>query len=541
MSLDPREYVAVPPDGAGKKLLVDHLCRVSYNNASSLTAFAVDDVVEGATSGAVGTILEVRAESVNAGFIDVDYGGNNLTLDFAVGEDLEVANVVRARVASAQDLHVSRTQLVGGNNPQFLQQVDVQGSAHVRFPGGSPNFDAAGRTEVASENWIGNYSMQVDEMPDLIDTEITGAGSVTWDPNSRTAELQVDDTSGTTVHRMTHLYHHYRPGVAMTALMTISAGSNTPNCVRRWGFFDADDGLFFEYDGTTLYVVERSSATGTVVEQRVPQSQWNGDRMDGSGNVGTNPSRELLDPEKFWLYEIRFLYLGAGPARFAAFGQEGRIVLHTFRNGGESTLPYMRTGSLPLHWEIFNTAATGGPTQLRQGNSTVQVSGDWAPQRKSYGSPNRAPVSVTSPTAIGVLRAKQNNPASGQENRGIVFPTKMTIWSATEPVHISLTRGGDFTVDTWFSDVPESLLEQGVGAGGAPAPIVSAGRVTYSTLVAPNEITTLELDKVFSVRSDGEIRRQADITEWVNHAVIAESVTGNPTDVTVSFNWDEIV
>lgn len=540
MTLDPREYIAVPPDGAGKKLLVDHLCRVTYNNASSQTAFSVGDVVEGATSGAVGVVLEFRAASVNTGFIDIDFGGENLTLDFQAGEDLEVNNVKKAEVVSAQDLHVSRTQVVGGNNSQFVQQVDVLGSAHVRFPGGSPNFDAAGRTEIAKENWIGSYSLQYDERPDLIDTQITGPGTVTWDANSRTAELAVDDANGTLVHRQTHLYHHYRPGVAMSALMTVAAGASTANCVRRWGIFDENDGLFFEYDGTTLYVVERSSATGSVTEVRVPQSQWNGDKMNGTGDVATNPSRELLDPSQFWLYEIRFLYLGAGPARFAVFGQQGRVVVHTFRNGGNDVLPYMRTGSLPLHWEIFNTAATAGPTQMRQGNSTVQVSGDWAPQRKSYGSPKRDPVSVNTPTAIGVLRAKQNNPTSGQPNRGLVFPTNMTIWTATEPVHIALTKGGDFTIDTWFSDIPESLLEQGVN-GVNPPPIVDPGRVTFSTLVSPGEITTIDLDKVFSVRSDGEIIRQSDITQWVNHAVIAESITGNPTDVTVSFNWDEVV
>lgn len=545
MALSDREYIRVPPDGAGKALVTGHIHHVEYTGGS-LGFFLTGQTVVGATSGTEGIVSDVVEKTATSGHMNLRFAKEDEAVSFTIGEDLEVDGVVGAQVSAQEHYQVGQSQLVGKNNPRFGQNVDVEGAASVRFVDGSPNFDPAGRAEVSSENWIGIYSQSTDEQSDLIYAWTVGAGAVAYDENSHTTELQVDDANGSSVIRQTHLYHHYRAGVPMSATMTIAAGAAIDGCVRRWGYFDENDGMFFEYDGTTIYVVARSSANGSVTEIRVPQSDWNGDRLDGSGDISFNPSQVTLNIEDFWLYDISFLYLGAGPAKFAVYVGGKRTTVHTFFNGGETPYPFMRTGSLPLRWEIENTQATTGPTQLRQGNSTVYSHGDWAPQEKIYGSNFREPVTVNAPTAVAVIRAKQTM-QSGRDNRAIVMPSELRIMSTAEPIHIKLTRGGTFDINGWFSEFPESLLEQGVYNStpgdfntAGPPDILTDGRVVYSHLVVPGEVGYIDLTKSFSVRADGEIRRDADITQADLHAVIVQSVNGNPTDVTLSFTWREI-
>jgi hypothetical protein len=83
---------------------------------------------------------------------------------------------------------------------------------------------------------------------------------------------------------------------------------------------------------------------------RIPQSQWNSDRLDGTGPSGYN-----LDISKMQMAYIDYTWYGAGHIRFGFRGVNGEIVYcHRMPNNNINYSAYMRSGNLPARFEIEN-------------------------------------------------------------------------------------------------------------------------------------------------------------------------------------------
>jgi hypothetical protein len=100
-----------------------------------------------------------------------------------------------------------------------------------------------------------------------------------------------------------------------------------------------------EYRGTTI-------TSGAVIitkriEQRVPQSQWNIDKCDGTGPSGFN-----LDLNKMQMLYIDYSWYGAGAIRYGFKNQRGEVIYaHRIPNANLRTEAYMRSGNLPARYE----------------------------------------------------------------------------------------------------------------------------------------------------------------------------------------------
>ena len=83
---------------------------------------------------------------------------------------------------------------------------------------------------------------------------------------------------------------------------------------------------------------------------RVPQSQWNQDKMDGTGPSGYN-----VDISKMQMAYIDYTWYGAGHIRFGFRGVNGDIVYcHKIPNNNIGYSAYMRSGNIPARFEIEN-------------------------------------------------------------------------------------------------------------------------------------------------------------------------------------------
>ena len=123
-------------------------------------------------------------------------------------------------------------------------------------------------------------------------------------------ELKVDALSGSKVYRETTKVFSYQPGKSLQVLNTFTFNQAKTNLRQRVGYFGVDNGIYLELDGSTLYMVERSITTGSLVEIRISQSQWNVDRLDGSG-----PSGLTLDITKAQILWADIEWLGLGTVR----------------------------------------------------------------------------------------------------------------------------------------------------------------------------------------------------------------------------------
>jgi hypothetical protein len=98
---------------------------------------------------------------------------------------------------------------------------------------------------------------------------------------------------------------------------------------------------------------------------KVPQSQWNLDRCDGTGPSGYN-----IDISKMQMAYIDYTWYGAGFIRFGFRGVNGGIVYcHKMPNNNVNTSAYMRSGNLPGRFEVENYGyygrLTSGATGVR--------------------------------------------------------------------------------------------------------------------------------------------------------------------------------
>ena len=94
---------------------------------------------------------------------------------------------------------------------------------------------------------------------------------------------------------------------------------------------------------------------------KIPQSQWNIDKCDGTGPSGYN-----IDLTKMQMFYIDYSWYGAGFIRWGFRGPDGNVIYcHKMINNNVNTEAYMRSGNLPGRYESESRPPT---TQI---NNTV--------------------------------------------------------------------------------------------------------------------------------------------------------------------------
>jgi len=239
---------------------------------------------------------------------------------------------------------------------------------------GSTAYDAFGRLRVSNPLTIFD-SKNIMSKNDLFNESLTGSGTVTYTANKSTVNLNVTEVSGDKVIRQSKRVMSYQPGKSLLNLNTFVMNTLTANLKQKVGMFDANNGIFFYADGTTLKIVRRTYVTGSPADTEVLQSAWNGDKLDGTGASGYT-----LNPTLASILFMDFEWLGMGAVR-VGFVIDGKfIVAHTFKNANDLSTVYMQTASLPIRYEI-ETAATlaAGTYTLQQVCSTTMIEGGYAP------------------------------------------------------------------------------------------------------------------------------------------------------------------
>jgi len=210
------------------------------------------------------------------------------------------------------------------------------------------------------------------------DTAVANGGTASYNVNESSVSLTIGTTAGASVIRQTKRIFAYQPGKSLLVLNTFVMNSGKANLTQRVGFFNQDNGVFLEQSGlygTDLAFVLRSKVSGSTAERRVYQSEWNGDKFDGSG-----PSGRTLDVTKGNIMWMDVEWLGVGDVR-CGFIVDGRpVIAHTFENDNLYSTPYMTTACLPLRMEIFNGNTAGSGSTMKQICSSVISEGGFEPK-----------------------------------------------------------------------------------------------------------------------------------------------------------------
>jgi hypothetical protein len=429
-------------------------------------------------------------------------------------------------VVGADDVQVQAVHLSDSTTPSQFLAVDKRGSASVRFAEGQPIMGGFGSLKTTHEHPLGVYESSLDTYDSLFSVETVTGGALTYDAQGSSEVLSVTGASGSSVKATTNRYHYYLPGSANLYKMTISCGDvGKANNIRRWGAYDDNDGTFFALNGTTVQVVLRNSTTGSVVENAINQANWNVDKVDGTGLSG-----HTLDITKINVWWLDYQWLGAGRARFGIYLPDGtRLVCHEFKNAGANTLPFMRTGTLPIRTENVNTGVTGSSSELRTVCLSAYTEGnfdDYAFWR--FADVDAIGVSVTTNTVVSSIRA--TSVVNGKHNSVIIYPETLNVY-CTEPTAITFWQATTVTGGTW-----DSLASIGeVNYGGA---VDTTGSQKFKTIYFPAGATSLCVDQYFEKNDEG-IQMNADGSYEV-WSFLATRLTANATSVSLNLGYKEL-
>lgn len=93
----------------------------------------------------------------------------------------------------------------------------------------------------------------------------------------------------------------------------------------------------------------------TVIDQRIPQSQFNIDKLDGTGISGYN-----INLNKMQMMGISFSWYGAGFIDFMCRGGDGNMILaHRMKQNNVNDEAYMRSGNSAVRYQAINESVIG--------------------------------------------------------------------------------------------------------------------------------------------------------------------------------------
>lgn len=148
---------------------------------------------------------------------------------------------------------------------------------------------------------------------------------------------------------LTSFYEHN----SQLILCTGNFQSAVANVIKRIGYYDNNNGIFFQQSGSSFGVVLRSNAdTGTVTDTFVSQSSWNLDRLDGTG-----PSGNILNQTSSQIYFTDMEWLGVGRIRYGIYQNGSPVYVHQITNYNTLQSVYMTNPNLPIRYEIINSGS----------------------------------------------------------------------------------------------------------------------------------------------------------------------------------------
>ena len=266
-----------------------------------------------------------------------------------------------------QDQYSNVLRLYFNRLTNLLRELNVAGGETGIYPLGTAG-DAFGRLRTSAPYTLFNSDNRF-QKDHQFDESLSAGATSTYSSTNSSVTLALDGTASESAVRQTYRVFPYQPGKSLLVFATFSMGAPVGSVDTKVGYFDGTDGVYFRRSGSTLYFEIMKNGS---VNESVVQASWNGDKMDGTGVSGVT-----LDPTKTQILYMDFEWLGVGTVR-CGFVQDGKLyVCHSFHHANTATSVYMTTATLPVRYEIEDSAGAGSASSLQQICSTVMSEGGY--------------------------------------------------------------------------------------------------------------------------------------------------------------------
>jgi hypothetical protein len=415
-----------------------------------------------------------------------------------------------------------------GTSPWVVSgNVAVTGTSNVAL--GGTQLDAFGRLRVSNPVTLFDSQNRYLSGQQFSNVTSTG-GNVVYVSNESSFNLNVSTANGSSVIQQSKFVQPYQPGKSMLVMESFCMSTLIANCRQRVGYFTVDNGIYFEANGTALYMVIRSSTSGSVVEERIAQANWNNNSL--SNVIGTNPSGITLNPALTNIFWCDIEWLGVGSVR-VGFVINGQFILcHTFHHANQSgnTKVYMTTATLNPRYEITNTGSTASNSTLKQICSTVISEGGYTPATtENYVNSSLTPTRISTANVYTSIASIRLNPAYPD---AVVVPSQLDLLLVDVRYgQFQLVLNASYVVantGSW-SNVANSVVQTNTSAL-----TIGDGEVLFGGVTSSRDTLVVTED----IKARLQLSRQANGTPDILTLCVGYSSAN--ADLLWRFGWQEI-
>ena len=295
---------------------------------------------------------------------------------------------------------------------------------------------------------------------------ITTANSATGSsfthlPNESSILCQITNTANSYVYRESARVFAYQPGKSLQILESFVLSPPQNGLRQRYGYFSTQNGFYLEQEDSNIYFVKRSYVTGSVVNTRIAQAEWNKDPLDGTG-----PSKITLDLKQAQILFIDVEWLGVGSVRMG-FVIDGQLIhCHTFNHANEANAnsTYITTACLPIRAEIENYNSMANTANLKVVCSTVISEGGFQVRGRPK-TAGREPNNIMTLTTAGVYYAVAAIRLKSNRSDGVIVPRNITllpIGGNSGRFRYKIVTGATVTGGSWVDAGSDSSVQYNI-------------------------------------------------------------------------------
>jgi hypothetical protein len=291
-------------------------------------------------------------------------------------------------------------------------------------------------------------------------TSTSGTGSTTYNANQSSVSMAVTAGGVGSVVRQSYRNMLYQPGKGLLVLATFLMDNGTSaNLNQKVGYFNTQNGVFFQRTAGVNSFVLRSYVTGSVDDARtVNQTDWNGDKLDGTGASGL--TLDLTHPQILWM---DFEWLGVGSVRCGFIINGTYYICHTFNNANVyGTTVYMTTAILPVRYEITTTTSAVAASLTQICSSVVSEGGFEATSIEHVARRiNATSASTITTTFYPIASIRLASTALG----AVVIPSAFNFLPTTsDNYEIALVKNPTLTGPSWAAVSSDANVEYDITA-----------------------------------------------------------------------------
>ena len=473
----------------------------------------------------------VDAHVIELGTIDIYNASNTMPVSGNVGiiGNVNVTQGTTPWSVTGNVGIIGNVNVTQGTTPWSVTgnvNTTVTGTANVAL--GGTNLDAFGRLRVSEPYTLFDSQNLYIDGGQFSNVTANGA-SVTYVQAESSFNLSVTSANNSSVINQARTTQAYQPGKSLLTLNTFAFGTLETGCRQRVGYFTANNGIYFEANGANLYLVIRSSASGSIVEERIAQASWNNDTLTGTGG-SSNPSGIEIDPTLVQIFWNDIEWLGVGTVR-AGFVINGEfIVCHRFNHANMpgNTKVYMTTATLNPRYEITNTAAISGVKTMKQICSTVISEGGYNPViKQNYVSGGITPTRITNGNVYTSLTTIRLNPAYPD---AVVVPSQVDLLlTDVQYGAFQLVLNASNVAGLTYANISGSVVQANTSAVQ-----IGDGEVLYAGLTSSRDTVAIAQDL------QRRLQLSRTVTGTPDTLTLCVGYGANNADVIWKFGWQEV-